>query len=309
MKHIVLKNLIKLKILLLLIVLLLAGSSAYALTIKKIPLNLSNELPDGITYAWVTLELMENACTGSYDGVRITVEAIEDAFGSIGTNFGIQRFGFNYYGDLQALTIKIQNDPDGAWTVGTYQNTSEFGVFIEDTSGTGKTRQNPLVLEICSSSGDLAIDDFTIPNDDGYVFVAHIADFEFNGTDETSAYFSFLSTFAEEIIFNAQAGNGKAILSWTAVSEEDVLGYNILRMDGLFGNYEQINDHMIIAKGSIETTVDYQFSDTEPENGRIYFYKLVELGTEGDQQEHGPIMVLPGMFYNIFEIFLSLLKN
>jgi hypothetical protein len=83
----------------------------------------------------------------------------------------------------------------------------------------------------------------------------------------------------------------------TRVSEEDVFGYNILRKEGLGDTFEQINDNLIAGKGSIETTVEYEFVDEYVKNGRRYFYKLVEVETDGDTKDHGPEKAVPRLIY------------
>ncbi len=108
-------------------------------------------------------------------------------------------------------------------------------------------------------------------------------------------------TFAEEISFSAESGAGQITLAWSAVSEEDVLGYNILRAQGIFGEYEQINENIIYGIGSIETTVGYEFTDNDVQNGVFYRYKLVEVETDGDTAEHGPAMAIPRLLYRILQ--------
>ena len=106
-------------------------------------------------------------------------------------------------------------------------------------------------------------------------------------------------TFAEEIILNADPADGKVIINWKAISEKDVLGYNIYRTQGLAGKFEKINDSLIQGKGSIQTTVDYEFTDADVTNGLIYQYKLEEVGTEGLKLFHGPVKAWPLRIYNL----------
>jgi hypothetical protein len=102
-------------------------------------------------------------------------------------------------------------------------------------------------------------------------------------------------TFAEEIIFTATPGNGKVTLTWTAVSEKDVLGYNILRMDSPGMPSKKINSKLIQATGSIETTVKYQFTDNNVRNLKTYMYILEEIEKDGDKKMHGSDEVRPGV--------------
>ncbi len=107
------------------------------------------------------------------------------------------------------------------------------------------------------------------------------------------------STFAEEITFDGLPGSAAVTLAWTAVSEEDVLGYNIFRKVRNGGAWVQINDMMIAGKGSIETTVDYEFVDDGVRNRRTYQYMLVEVETDGNTKQHGPVSATPRLIYGI----------
>jgi hypothetical protein len=102
-------------------------------------------------------------------------------------------------------------------------------------------------------------------------------------------------TWAEEIMFEADAGVGSVDLEWTAVSECNVLGYNVLRARGMDGVFSQVNDVLISAKGSIETTVDYIYTDKGVKNGQIYRYKLIEVQADGQVAVHGDETVFPGL--------------
>ncbi|MCP4714933.1 MAG: hypothetical protein GY868_07440 [Deltaproteobacteria bacterium] len=106
-------------------------------------------------------------------------------------------------------------------------------------------------------------------------------------------------TFAEEIEFNVIPGSRAVTLAWTAVSEEDVLGYNILRRARRGGVRVQINDQLIPGTGSVETTVDYEFVDDAVQNRRTYQYTLVEVETDGGTREHGPVSATPRLLYGI----------
>jgi hypothetical protein len=108
-------------------------------------------------------------------------------------------------------------------------------------------------------------------------------------------------TFAEEIIFTASPSSHKVILQWTAISETDVLEYNILRGRGI-GNvskYMQINDDPIIAMGSPETTEEYEFVDDGVKNSMSYWYILKEVQTDGRIRYHGPVKATPRRVYTI----------
>ncbi len=110
------------------------------------------------------------------------------------------------------------------------------------------------------------------------------------------------TTFAQEIIFGVKPGFKKVKLEWKAISETDVLGYNILRAEGLDGTYQQINDNLIQAKGSIESTVAYNFKDDSVKNGTEYSYKLIEVQNNNETREHGPVVTTPKLKYFIHDL-------
>lgn len=112
------------------------------------------------------------------------------------------------------------------------------------------------------------------------------------------------STFSQEIIFGAKPGFRKVKLEWKAISETNVLGYNILRSEGSSGIYTQINNDLISAKGSPETTVAYNFKDNSVKSGKEYSYKLIEVqSNSNDTREHGPVFTTPKIKYFIYELF------
>ncbi len=123
----------------------------------------------------------------------------------------------------------------------------------------------------------------------------HDGDYDYNDLVAVIAQVQPVTTWSEEITFDAVAGVGKVDLRWDAVSEDNVLGYNVLRAQGAAGGFSQINDVMIQAKGSIETTVDYAYTDDSVKNGRIYRYKLVEVQNDGQVAVHGDEAVFPSL--------------
>jgi hypothetical protein len=159
--------------------LLLFASFAEATPITT-QLNISN-VNLGLTgdFATVKVEL-----TGEHT-VQFTVDANETLLGA-GTNFGIQKFGFNTTG----LTL-VEGDFDFLttdWKIKFDSNISMFGIFYAGEVGTGSTRQDPLVFSV-TNSGISKENQFVVANGGGYHYYAHIAGFtSHNGQD--SAYFS-----------------------------------------------------------------------------------------------------------------------
>ena len=288
------------KIIIALGIMFLSTTMAFAV-IGPIPIDESNVLPDWMAYGWVTLTLQPNACPGALDGVEIKVDTNE-AILIPGTNFGIQAFGFNYYnGNTNCLKNNIDM-PDG-WSAKISKNMSEFGVFVERTIGTGSKRQNPLIINVCSSCGDLAEGDLAVKNAQGYVFAAHIADFTYNGQyyPADSAFFATQKTTEIELSsFMSKASNGRVKLEWVTESEIDNVGFNIYRSETENGTYTPINAALIPAKGSATQGAKYVFTDNIAKNRKTYFYKLEDVDFAGVSTFHGPVSATPRFLLGIF---------
>jgi hypothetical protein len=153
-------------------------------------LDQSNDLPDGINYAQVTIS------DGAGGDIDFSVEVLTSAFSvtdPVAQNFGMQNFSFNY--DL-ALSVGIGNivniDPS-SWGITQDQNAGGgFGKFEFQLSGTGNSRTELLSFSITGVAGDTvnsyAIGSTLNPSAVEY-FAAHIAGFDTtNGV--TSAQFA-----------------------------------------------------------------------------------------------------------------------
>jgi len=268
-------------------------------------LKCSNALPDGNDYATVFTEVLPGACSG-YNGVKITVVPNESVLVP-GSNYGIQRFGFNYNGNPNDLQITVYEEDgvtvDEQWSLKLSQNISEFGVFAEAVQGTGKHRHNPLIIEICNAGANLTEADVNVENALGYNFVAHIADFTF-GTgsyEDDSAYFSDCpsSTVIALTSFTATARNGRVKLEWVTASETDNVGFNIYRAKSEDGQYIKINDALISAQGSSTEGAVYEFFDNGLQNRKAYYYKLEDIDFNGQSTFHGPVKATPRWIYGI----------
>lgn len=290
---------------------LIIFSAANVFALITVPLECSNDLPDGNAYATVTIELLPDACSG-YDGVKITVVPNHSILIPTETayeiqNYGIQRFGFNYAGDPNTLDITLY-EADGMtvetqWKVKYSQNVSEFGVFEELLQGTGKHRHDPLIMTICKTETDLTEADFNVENADGNNFVAHIADFYYDAVyyETDSAYFADCpwTTLISLSAFTAKASNGRVKLEWVTEAEIDNAGFNIWRAEAAYGSYEVINEALIPAKGSSTQGVSYEFVDTTAQNRKTYYYKLEDIDLNGTSTMHGPKSATPRLILGI----------
>ncbi len=94
-----------------------------------------------------------------------------------------------------------------------------------------------------------------------------------------------LSSFELELL------EGKVQVEWNVHSEQDMLGYNVLRSETKDGSYKKINTHIIQSSNST-TLKQYSFIDEKPELFKTYYYKLLCLNIDGTTQIFGPQEIL-----------------
>jgi hypothetical protein len=265
--------------------------------IGPIPIDESNVLPDGQSYGTVTVTLLPGFCPGPYDGVQIVVDANQSLLTPL-SNFGIQKFGFNYNGSPADLTV---TGPTG-WSINMGGTMSEFGVFMEEPTGGGQTRHDPLTVQVCNCCKDMMEGDVIVKNNLGYTFAAHIADFSFPGFSGTSsAFFATMKTTLIELAsFTAQAGKGRVKLEWVTESEIDNAGFYIWRSTEENGEYVRLNDEIIPAQGSPGQGATYDFTDKTAKNRNTYFYKLQDMDVYGNSTFNGPVSATPRFILGIF---------
>lgn len=153
-------------------------------------LDQSNDLPDGINYAQVTIS---DGVSGDID---FSVEVIKSAFSvSPGANFGMQAFAFNYDTALDPNigSGNIVNIDPSTWGITQDQNAGGgFGRFEFQLSGTGSSRTELLSFSITGVTGD-TVNSYAMGSSLNppavEFFAAHIAGFDLtNGV--TSAQFA-----------------------------------------------------------------------------------------------------------------------
>jgi len=163
-------------------------SQANASTISFF-LNQSNDLPDGVNYAQVTIS---DSVTTLGD-IDFSVELLASAFTVSGTNFGMQNFLFNTDPALSVEASNIVNISQSDWTISHNKNAGGgFGKYDLQLSGTGSSRTDLLTFSITGITGDsiysYAMGSLLNPAADEY-FATHIAGFDMvNGV--TSAKFA-----------------------------------------------------------------------------------------------------------------------
>ncbi len=96
---------------------------------------------------------------------------------------------------------------------------------------------------------------------------------------------SFDASYSEE-----EAG---VLVEWTTQSEENNLGFFVLRSDALGGSYETLNAEIIPGAGTSAVPNTYTFLDKPPQPG-TYYYKLKQVDADGTAHAYGPLTVAVG---------------
>ena len=99
---------------------------------------------------------------------------------------------------------------------------------------------------------------------------------EAGNTEDTASFFWEIDTIPPFLpsSFSAEAGDGKVSLSWTEAADSDLAGYNLYR------SVDEENDFKKINSGLITTL---EFTDTNVENGKKYFYKMTAVDKLGNE--------------------------
>jgi hypothetical protein len=91
--------------------------------------------------------------------------------------------------------------------------------------------------------------------------------------------------------FEAISDAGRVNISWETASEEQNLGFYVLRSSELDAQCERISE-LIDAEGTPSTGAVYSYVD-KPEAG-VYYYRLEDVATDGSSTIHQPVRVVVG---------------
>jgi len=111
------------------------------------------------------------------------------------------------------------------------------------------------------------------------------------------------ATVVTLIDFDAFPGNSNVTLVWSTASEIDNAGFNLYRSTSENGEYIKINTSLIPTQGSTTQGASYEFTDTDVQNRKTYYYKLEDIDLSGKSTMHGPVSATPRWFLGIFGIF------
>jgi hypothetical protein len=87
--------------------------------------------------------------------------------------------------------------------------------------------------------------------------------------------------------FTALAEPGAITLRWTTASELECYQWQIERSPDISTGYQILA--IIPARGNDSGQNDYSWTDSSPEPGQIYYYRLKVLGIAGDAETYGPV--------------------
>ncbi len=91
--------------------------------------------------------------------------------------------------------------------------------------------------------------------------------------------------------FWAEPAAGAVRVAWVTLTEENNLGFNVLRSGGLQGGYRRINDVLIEGAGTTVERSEYEYLDAWVVPGSRYFYKLEQVDIGGAVTCYGPVSV------------------
>jgi hypothetical protein len=97
----------------------------------------------------------------------------------------------------------------------------------------------------------------------------------------------------------AKPFNRAVVLEWETESEIDNVGFYIYRAITEDGEYIKISNALIAAEGSSTQGASYEFTDTNVQNRKTYYYKLEDIDLNGQSTMHGPVSAVPRMIYGM----------
>lgn len=92
--------------------------------------------------------------------------------------------------------------------------------------------------------------------------------------------------------FEASVAGHSVVIRWETASEQENLGFFVLRAESIDGDYVRLGD-MLPARGASSTGASYSFTD-EPSSSGVYYYRLEDIATDGTSTLHDPVRVTVG---------------
>lgn len=173
------------KKLILLVALVLLCSLPIPAVASVTTLDQSNTFADGINYGQVDITANDDSGVVSF---KVDAFVVND-YGNLGTNFGIQAFGFNYANLTSDPTTWTEINLPAGWSLNENRNLSEFGRFSVQIKGTGSTRLDPLTFDIKLPTASEAIaSNFAVPSTKNVLYAPHVAGFNIDGDEDRQSH-------------------------------------------------------------------------------------------------------------------------
>ena len=215
--------------------------------------------------------------------------------------------------NLDAYEFKMTYDPNEIknWGYTDQNNPWESNILGADLSSSGSVGSD---YQIVSRTANGEQTDEQAPDGDGYIgyflFEALVdnpigvmfTDVQFVDNDgagdnlkssniDREATFGGGSLPVELSSFTANLQNDAVLLQWTTESEQNALGFNVLRSETAADGYIKINSQMIKAAGTSATPNAYTYRDTQLQAVASYWYMLEQVDTDGATELFGPVQV------------------
>jgi len=98
------------------------------------------------------------------------------------------------------------------------------------------------------------------------------------------------AAFAGWLVWNAFR-NPSVLVEWSTASELDTVGFNLYRGETESGPFQRVNSNLIPTSLDTLTGGGYSFRDKTVTAGRVYYYMLEDVASNGASNRHGPIEV------------------
>ncbi len=98
--------------------------------------------------------------------------------------------------------------------------------------------------------------------------------------------------------FTAQIENGSIVVKWTTESEVDNLGFILERSEEDKASWQIIASHTthdaLKGQGNTSSRTEYSFTDRNAEPGKVYWYRLSDVKTNGEITLYAPLSIQMG---------------
>jgi hypothetical protein len=175
-------------------------------------LDQSGSFADGTIFGQVTIEADSTAGTVTFTVVPFQLQSL---YGEL-TNFGIDKFGFNYQ-NIASAPQKWGLDLSSGWKQTSDQTLSGFGDFMVMEKGVGNSRQDPLIFTLTlPTPSEAVVSNFAVlstgnASEGNVLFAAHAAGFE---NDPTSHYMGGSTLVVPVSASVLLGGIGLGLVAW-----------------------------------------------------------------------------------------------